>query len=155
MARDATLETRFRQLNPPLVRYLSARGAEDPEGLAGDVWMEAMRWGSLDDTGFRRMMYTIAGRRLIDQRRRRGLRERVQRLSRRDAEPVPGLIDEAAAFSIIRSLPAKQAEVVFLRVVCGLAAEDVAAITDSTPGAVRVIQHRALRRLAKDLEQNL
>jgi len=35
-----------------------------------------------------------------------------------------------------------------LRVVAGLSAEDVARVTGRSPGAVRVLQHRALRRLA-------
>jgi RNA polymerase sigma-70 factor (ECF subfamily) len=38
-----------------------------------------------------------------------------------------------------------------LRVVAGLSVEEVAGIVGKTPGAVRVIQHRALRRLARDV----
>jgi RNA polymerase sigma-70 factor, ECF subfamily len=43
----------------------------------------------------------------------------------------------------------KQREIVLLRVVVGLSAEETADLVDSTPGAVRVAQHRALTRLRK------
>lgn len=43
----------------------------------------------------------------------------------------------------------KQREIVLLRVVVGLSAEETADLVGSTPGAVRVAQHRALTRLRK------
>ncbi|QKV78757.1 sigma-70 family RNA polymerase sigma factor [Amycolatopsis sp. Hca4] len=46
-------------------------------------------------------------------------------------------------------LPRKQREIVVLRVVVGLSAEETAAAVGSTPGAVRVAQHRALDRLRR------
>ncbi|GLZ29786.1 hypothetical protein Lesp02_19760 [Lentzea sp. NBRC 105346] len=48
-------------------------------------------------------------------------------------------------------LPAKQREILVLRVVLGLSAEETAEMIGSTPGAVRVAQHRALGRLRKEL----
>jgi RNA polymerase sigma-70 factor, ECF subfamily len=48
-------------------------------------------------------------------------------------------------------LPPKQREIVVLRVVVGLSAEETAEAVGSTPGAVRVAQHRALARLRKTL----
>lgn len=44
-------------------------------------------------------------------------------------------------------LPDKQREILVLRVVVGLSAEETAEAVGSTPGAVRVAQHRALNRL--------
>src|SRR5699024_1512871 len=44
-------------------------------------------------------------------------------------------------------LPDKQREIVVLRVLVGLSAEEAADAVGSTPGAVRVAQHRALSRL--------
>lgn len=46
-------------------------------------------------------------------------------------------------------LPDKQRDILVLRVVVGLSAEETAEAVDSTPGAVRVAQHRALSRLRK------
>jgi RNA polymerase sigma-70 factor (ECF subfamily) len=51
-------------------------------------------------------------------------------------------------------LPAEQAEVLMLRVVGGLPVEEVARVVGKRPGTVRVLQHRALRRLASQLRDN-
>ena len=48
-------------------------------------------------------------------------------------------------------MPDKQREILVLRVVVGLSAEQTADAVGSTPGAVRVAQHRALSRLRKVL----
>jgi RNA polymerase sigma-70 factor (ECF subfamily) len=50
---------------------------------------------------------------------------------------------------LLRVLSRKQQEIVVLRVVVGLSAEETATAIGSTPGAVRVAQHRALDRLRK------
>ena len=55
---------------------------------------------------------------------------------------------------LLRVLPDKQREIVVLRVVVGLSAEETAATVGSTPGAVRVAQHRALARLRRILERD-
>jgi RNA polymerase sigma-70 factor (ECF subfamily) len=48
---------------------------------------------------------------------------------------------------LLGMLPEKQREIIRLRVVVGLSAEQTAEAVGSTPGAVRVTQHRALSRL--------
>jgi RNA polymerase sigma-70 factor (ECF subfamily) len=50
---------------------------------------------------------------------------------------------------MLATLPDKQREIVVLRVVAGLSSEQTADAVGSTPGAVRVAQHRALARLRK------
>ena len=52
---------------------------------------------------------------------------------------------------LLHTLPDKQREILILRVVVGLSAEETAEAVGSTPGAVRVAQHRALGRLRKVL----
>lgn len=52
---------------------------------------------------------------------------------------------------LLHVLPEKQRDIVLLRVVVGLSAEETAEAVGSTPGAVRVAQHRALARLRKTL----
>ena len=52
---------------------------------------------------------------------------------------------------LLEILPAKQREVLILRVVVGLSAEETAAAVGSTTGAVRVAQHRALTRLKSEI----
>jgi RNA polymerase sigma-70 factor (ECF subfamily) len=60
------------------------------------------------------------------------------------SDELRGLLDE---------LPDKQREILVLRVALGLSAEETAAAVGSTPGAVRVAQHRALARLRQALPQ--
>lgn len=48
---------------------------------------------------------------------------------------------------LLQVLPVKQRDILVLRVVVGLSAEETAEAVGSTPGAVRVAQHRALARL--------
>src|SRR3954462_1778461 len=50
---------------------------------------------------------------------------------------------------LLQVLPEKQREIVVLRVAVGLSAEETAELVGSTPGAVRVAQHRALSQLRK------
>ncbi|GGM77805.1 DNA-directed RNA polymerase sigma-70 factor [Lentzea pudingi] len=52
---------------------------------------------------------------------------------------------------LLHVLPDKQREILVLRVVVGLSAEETADAVGSTPGAVRVAQHRALGRLRKEI----
>ncbi|MFF5100538.1 MULTISPECIES: RNA polymerase sigma factor ShbA [Actinosynnema] len=50
---------------------------------------------------------------------------------------------------LLRVLSDKQREILVLRIAVGLSAEETAQAVGSTPGAVRVAQHRALARLQK------
>ena len=52
-----------------------------------------------------------------------------------------------------RVLSPRQHEILVLRLVVGLSAEEVADVMGSTPGAIRVAQHRALSRLRKVVSQ--
>jgi RNA polymerase sigma-70 factor (ECF subfamily) len=54
---------------------------------------------------------------------------------------------------LLDQLPEKQREIIVLRVVVGLSAEETADAVGSTPGAVRVAQHRALARLRKNMPE--
>ena len=53
--------------------------------------------------------------------------------------------------ALLQVLPDKQREIVILRVVVGLSAEETADAVGSTAGAVRVAQHRALARLKSEI----
>ena len=53
--------------------------------------------------------------------------------------------------ALLAVLPEKQREIVILRVVVGMSAEETAEAVGSTPGAVRVAQHRALTRLKSEI----
>ena len=52
---------------------------------------------------------------------------------------------------LLSVLPEKQREILILRVVVGMSAEETAEAIGSTAGAVRVAQHRALARLKAEI----
>ncbi len=152
----------WRDLHPRMLRYLRvAVGDSDTEDLASDVWLEVARGlGRFegDESAFRGWVFTIVRRRVIDAGRR---------VQRRRTDPMsPEQIDRScdgapdelearlaldAALRCVARLPSDQAEVVALRVLAGLSAEQVAEIVGKRAGAVRVLQHRALQRLANEL----
>lgn len=52
---------------------------------------------------------------------------------------------------LLGTLPEKHREILILRLVVGLSAEETAAAVGSTAGAVRVAQHRAIAKLKKEV----
>jgi RNA polymerase sigma-70 factor (ECF subfamily) len=149
----------YRDLNPRLLGYLKAREPRAADDLASEVWLAVAQqlWRFEGNEGaFRAWLFSIARRRLADFRRTRARQatepapaERLDRAGVDDTEAVvlEGLAaDEAAAF-VVAVLPTDQAEVVLLRVLGGLDVEQVALLLGKRPGTVRVLQHRALRRL--------
>jgi RNA polymerase sigma-70 factor, ECF subfamily len=161
----------YRWLHPTVVNYLRARVGEEAEDLASETWIAVARGlanFSGDEPAFRSWVFTIAHRRLIDHHRVTARRPRTRSLHATEGDQYDGPIElpagddpagevvdavagEEAVRRIVALLPPDQAEVVLLRVVGGLPVEDVAAITGRRSGTVRVLQHRALRRLADRL----
>jgi RNA polymerase sigma-70 factor (ECF subfamily) len=158
---DWALTILYRDLQPRVLRYLSAREPSEAEDLASDVWLDvAQGIGRFrgDEDGFRAWVFTIARRRLLDLHRRTTVRRE---------KPVPGdllggdrgigdveseamaSLEADAALAVIAGLPSDQADVILLRVLADLSVADVARIVDKRPGAVRALQHRALRNLAR------
>lgn len=162
----------YRSLHPALIRFLRARAGDDADDVASETWLavaRALHSFTGDETAFRSWVFTIAHRRLIDHHRRAARRPSTRSLSPAEDEgqdvrlDLPGSDDTAGAVEaflagneavrrIVALLPPHQAEIVLLRVVAGLPVEEVATITRRRPGTVRVLQHRALRRLADRLE---
>jgi RNA polymerase sigma-70 factor (ECF subfamily) len=110
---------------------------------------------------FLAFVYGIAAHKVIDAHRAAG---------RNKSEPVSDVPDsvevadgpeqkalqfEAAGEMgrLLEVLPEKQREILVLRVVNGLSAEETAEMVGTTPGAVRVAQHRALARLRKAMSE--
>ena len=153
----------YREFHPGLLRYLRVQEPNDGEDLVSETWLDAAaglyRFKG-DEWAFRRWLFTIARRRLIDHRRRRaripsthaGLDALGGRPGPEDTEgAVLAADDTETALARIAALPPDQGEVILLRVLAGLDVGEVAEIMGKTPGAVRVLQHRALQRLAEQL----
>jgi RNA polymerase sigma-70 factor, ECF subfamily len=109
---------------------------------------------------FLAFVYGIAGHKVVDAHRHAG-RDRSE-----PTDEVPEGIDDrggpeqhalelsasAEMRDLLAQLPEKQREILVLRVVVGLSAEETALAVGSTPGAVRVAQHRAVAKLRGVLE---
>ena len=153
----------YADLAPTVVGYLRGHGAPDPEDLAGETFLQVVRdlpRFSGTERDFRAWVFTIAHRRLIDDRRRRG---------RRPAAPADPATLEAAAGAggdvadealagvgdarvrgIIAALPDEQRVVLLLRILGDMTIEEVAAAVGKRPGAVKALQRRALRRIERE-----
>jgi RNA polymerase sigma-70 factor (ECF subfamily) len=154
----------YRDLFPGVLAYLRARRAIEPEDLASDVFVDVatglLRFSG-DEHEFRGWVFTIARRRAIDAGRR---------ASRRATSPVPtealadlpssddpsaeviARLGAEEALELVDRLPSRQAEVVRLRVIAGLGVEETATVLGKRPGTVRVVQHRALRKLRRMID---
>jgi RNA polymerase sigma-70 factor (ECF subfamily) len=162
---ESALTELYRALYPRIVAYLRAVEPADGDDLACDTWLDVARGLARfrgDERALRAWAFTIAKRRVSDLRRRR--------VRKRFVPTPPDLLAEAGgvgdaeeeafaslgtdwAFALITwSLPRDQAEVVLLGVLGDLGTNEVARIVGKRPGTVRVMQHRALRRLARVLE---
>lgn len=153
----------YRDLNPRLFRYLVARAPGVGDDLASETWLAAARQLPGFEGGeeaFRAWLFTIARRCLI-QHWRDGCR-RPPTVHHPEALPdqasgadgpeevvLEGISALEAARAIAAALSPDQADVVLLRMLAGLDVDQVAAILGKRPGAVRVLQHRGLRRLAQ------
>ena len=158
----------FHDLHPRINRYLRAQEPNTADDIEGDVW-EAIARGLGDFIGserdFSAWAFTIARRRIVDERRRAARRrtditdpdtlraflapeapdlEAIERLSAQDAIDL-----------ITKALSEEQADVVLLRVLGGLDAATVGGILGRTENWVWVTQHRALRKLATRLGSKL
>jgi RNA polymerase sigma-70 factor, ECF subfamily len=149
----------YTDFQPRLLRYFRAQAPSEAEDLAADVWIDAARALNRfegDESAFGRWLFTIAHRRLVDHRRRNG-RRHEERLSNAElasrTEWIPDPEDRLA-LACLALLPRPYAEVVLLRVVGGLDSNEVARILGRKPGTVRVMQKRALERLAELLVES-
>jgi RNA polymerase sigma-70 factor (ECF subfamily) len=104
---------------------------------------------------FAAFVYGIAGHKIADAQRA-GFRDRTDatadlpdradnQLGPEDA--VVAAAEAAEAAALLERLPPAHRELLLLRVVAGLSAEETGAALGMSPGAVRVAQHRALARL--------
>ena len=164
---DAAFGVLWRDLHPALLRYLYAFAPGAADDLASETWLRVVRGldqFSGDERAFRAWVFTIGRHRAVDRWRRR-TRRRDDPVPLEALADLPGPDDPAgavvdaissrAAVALIATLPPDQAEVVLLRVVAGLEVAEVAAITGKRPGNVRVLAHRALRRLAERLAEGV
>ena len=143
--------------------YLRQQGAWEPDDVASETFLHVFSGiGTFegDEEAFRSWVFTIAHRRLVDERRKVGRRPEVAPVDDAEAQPDAGpgpdhtVVDEARWEELeqhLAVLTPLQRDVVLLRVVAGLTVDETAEIVDRSPDAVRQLQHRGLRALEEDL----
>lgn len=155
-------------IRPIVVRYCRARvGTIERNGLSADDVAQEVCLATITalprykDRGrpFLAFLYGIAAHKVADAHRAAGRdlsypTDEVPEKHSNEAGPEQRAI-EAESVSrmndLLEILPPKQREILILRVVVGLSAEETAEAVGSTTGAVRVAQHRALQRLKDEL----
>lgn len=146
----------WRSFAPAVVSYLRLQGAAEPDDLCSETFLGAFRGlGSFrgDEDDFRGWLFTIAHRRLTDDRRRAGVRpqwggEELPEAAAGDVEDdALRVLGTARVQELCERLAPAQRDVLLLRLVADLTVEQVAATLDRTPGAVKALQRRGLEAL--------
>jgi len=149
------LGTVYRILAPKVLGYLTAHGAEDPEGLTNEVFLHVLRrMGGLvgGSAGLRTFVFSVAHARLVDDVRRRSRRP-AQRPYEPDLDERQVSSAEQAALSgvdahqleaMLGRLNEDQRTVITLRVLGDLTVEQTAEILGKSAGAVKQLQRRGL-----------
>jgi RNA polymerase sigma factor (sigma-70 family) len=139
--------------------YLRGQRASEPEDITSEVFLGVFSGlSSFEGTEaqFRSWVFTIAHRRLIDDRRRVSRHPHQAPL---DPDLAGGDVEREALASLgqewvaqlCERLSADQRTVLLLRVVADLSSEEVARITGKTVGAVKALQRRGLAALRRKL----
>ncbi len=160
----------LRALRPLVFRYCLGRlrtwqdGSSDAEDCAQDVLLAIVRalpGYRHEAEGFVPFVFGIAAHKVADFHRRRA-RDRTSPVAepppaRGDgADPTSEEAERAAALDwssgLLDTLPPRQREILVLRIILGMTAEETAAAVGlASAGAVRVAQHRALATLRRSL----
>ena len=166
-SRDALREV-VETIRPIVVRYVRARlGSAERVGLSADDVAQEVCLAAIQalpryqDQGrpFLAFVYGIASHKVADAHRAAARNKSdptdvvPERFSLADGPEQMALNADSAARMerLLSVLPEKQREILTLRIVVGMSAEETAEAVGSTPGAVRVAQHRALARLKAEI----
>ncbi|MCV7416222.1 sigma-70 family RNA polymerase sigma factor [Mycolicibacterium litorale] len=165
--RDALREV-LETIRPIVVRYCRARiGATERSGLSADDVAQEVCLAAITalprykDQGrpFLAFVYGIAAHKIADAHRAASRNKSdptdvvPERFSSEAGPEQLAINAESSARmdQLLGVLPDKQREILILRVVVGMSAEETAEAVGSTAGAVRVAQHRALARLKAEI----
>lgn len=156
--------TLFAWIRPAIIRYCRSRigrsgsAYSSADDVAQEICMAVLgalsRYGD-EPESFLPFVYGIAAHKVADHYRRAG-RDRSD-----PAADVPDGVDTGASpeqqimaadlrdrlAGLLNTLPPRQREILVLRLIVGLSAQETATAVGLTPTAVRVTQHRALTKL--------
>lgn len=158
----------LKTIRPMVVRYCRARvgsaerGQLSADDVAQEVCLAVMTaLPRYRDQGrpFMAFVYGIAAHKVADAHRNVARSKadpvaEVPELMSADDNPEEHALNSEASRqmdALLNTLPEKQREILILRLVMGLSAEETAAAVGSTAGAIRVAQHRAITKLKKEV----
>ena len=156
----------YEWLSPAVASYARAQGASDPDDVTSEVFLAAFSTlGSFSGTEaqFRSWVFTIAHRRIIDDRRARTRRPPPQSFQEEGTAGARGGVKASAEDDaldamgmerireVLDKLAPDQRDVIAMRVIADLSVEHVAAALGKQPGAVKSLQRRALASLRRQL----
>lgn len=160
----AALATVYAALAPKVLGYLRSRGAEDPEGLTNEVFVQVLdRLGGVvgGAAGLRTFVFSVAHARSVDEHRRRARRPfeapyqpELDDRAEPSAEAVAlDGVGEQQVHDVLRELSEEQRSVITLRVLGDLTLEQTAEVLDKSIGAVKQLQRRGLLALRALVER--
>lgn len=154
-----SLTALYARYHPMLVRYLRPLAPGVGEQLAHEAWLAAaakLDGFDGDERDFRILLLSEAGTQV----------RRHQRSVRRGSArpPAPQVIDlrfspvgdepvtDAAIAGLLSGLSPHQSQILLLRVVGGLTAEETAGLLREKPATIRLTEHEALQQIARRLQ---
>jgi RNA polymerase sigma factor (sigma-70 family) len=158
------LERIYATLAPAVTGFFRLQRAAEPDDLTSEVFLGVLR--NLhrfqgDEEQFRSWVFTIAYRRLADERRSAGRRPQLQPLHEApepaDVTDVEADVERLLATRRVRELcadlPPSQRDVLLLRLVGRMTVDDIAAATERSRGAVKALQRRGLAAVTSHVER--
>jgi RNA polymerase sigma factor (sigma-70 family) len=154
----------YASLAPVVAGLFRVQGVAEPEDLTNEVFVGVLRMiGSFegDEAGFRSWVFTIAYRRLADERRRRARRPHTVPIEDRPEMPdtvdIVADVERTLATERVRALCERllpsQRDVLLLRLVGRLTVNEVAVLVGRSPRAVKALQRRGLAGIERMLVQ--
>jgi RNA polymerase sigma-70 factor (ECF subfamily) len=157
-------EQMYRLLHRRVLAFARVRRCPDPEGLVNDVFLQVFRSLSTFDgteNQFKAWLFRIARNRMIDEARRVSRRpvevadEAYFAVTVVAADDVEGTaianVNTDSLLLHLDALTSDQRDVLILRIVSDLTVEAVAGVLGKRVGAVKALQRRAFRSLARTI----
>jgi RNA polymerase sigma-70 factor (ECF subfamily) len=152
----------------PIYRYVRFHipVTEEAEDLTEAVFLKV--WELIRDSGdrprirnFRAWLYRVAHNQIIDHHRKKrpiavdfhdnpGLIGQSESDTESD---VLNILDQDALIEALNTLDQQDRDVIIMRFLHGLSHTEVGKVLELEPGHVRVLQHRALRKLRSDMSE--
>ncbi len=152
----------YKALAPTVTGYLRAQGSAEPEDLAAEVFVQAVKNVSRfqgDFPAFRSWIFCIAHNKLVDDARYRSRRPvhpmadagTNEVCSTHVEDQVMSNLANDRVRSMIEKLTPDQSSVLFLRILGGLTVEEVSRAVGKPVTAVKALQRRGLASIRREI----